>query len=84
MKVDFLRVGVRGRGAKSLKGLDGTPDRCALLCSLMAKVELRKWLKGPKALSSWSVGSGHLDHRLWRIWVRGVSIPFAYKWLKSS
>ena len=40
----------------------------------VARCVLRKWLKGPKALSSWSVGSRHLDHRLWRIWVRGVSL----------
>jgi hypothetical protein len=53
MKADFLRVGVRGRRAKSLTGLDGTPDRCALLCGLMAKVELRNCLENPLAAYRW-------------------------------
>ncbi len=41
MKGDFLRVARGHQHAKSRTGIDGTLNRCALLCSLMAKVELR-------------------------------------------
>jgi hypothetical protein len=37
---DFLRVAWGGRHDKSSTRLHGTANRCALLCSLMAKVEL--------------------------------------------
>jgi hypothetical protein len=44
----------------------------------------RSGAKGSKAVSPWSAGGRHLDHRLWGIGVRGISIAFARKWLKSS
>jgi hypothetical protein len=33
---------------------------------------------------AWSVGGMHRDHRFFGIEVRGMSIPFAHKRLKSS
>src|ERR671913_2171373 len=33
---------------------------------------------------AWSVGGMHRDHRFFGIGVRGISIPFAHKRLKSS
>jgi hypothetical protein len=40
--------------------------------------------RGQKSYSSWSVGGRHFDHRFCGIGVRGISIAFAHKWLKSS
>jgi hypothetical protein len=45
---DFLRVGVRRRHAKSLRGIHGSVGWCGLLCSLMAKVELRNCFGKPR------------------------------------
>jgi hypothetical protein len=43
-----------------------------------------KGAMGHKAYSTWSVGGSNLDQRLCGIRKRGISIPFAHKWLKSG
>jgi hypothetical protein len=45
---DFLRVARGYREGKSLQGLHGALNRCALLCSLTAKVEhMAKFAESP-------------------------------------
>jgi hypothetical protein len=45
---------------------------------------MRKVGQGSHKPYSWSVGGSHLDHRLCASGVRGISIPIAHEWLKSS
>jgi hypothetical protein len=42
---DFFRVASTNRPAKSLRGIHGSVGWCALLCSLMAKVERRETVR---------------------------------------
>ena len=39
---DFLQLGAGSGDGKSTAGIRGAPDRDALLCSVMAKVELQR------------------------------------------
>ena len=50
----------------------------------VGKFILRKGARGHKPYSTWSVGGRNLDQRICGIRERGISIPSAHKWLKSS
>src|SRR5215217_925764 len=62
------------------------PQKVALqrTCSCWKVHSQKGGLRGHKPYLRWSVGGRHLDHRYFGIGVRGISIPFAHKWLKSS
>jgi hypothetical protein len=62
------------------------PQKVALqrTCSCLKVHSEKRGQMGHKPYSTWSVRGRHLDHRFCGIGVRGISITFDHKWLKSS
>jgi hypothetical protein len=72
---DFLRVARTDRPAKSPPAKE---------VQLLEGSFSLKGSKGPQALVNMVASARNLDQRLCGIRQRGISIPFAQKWLKSS
>jgi hypothetical protein len=62
------------------------PQKVALqrTCSCLKVHSEKRGQMGHKPYSTWSVRGRHVDHRFCGIGVRGISITFDHKWLKSS
>src|SRR5215217_6860207 len=86
-RITSHRLGSLQRPLGLFVGRCQRPTRKKSLCKELAVVGrfiLRRGTRGHKPYSTWLVGAKNLDQRFCRIMERGISIPFAHKWLKSS